>query len=126
MPDPPSIQPSLAKIDRADENIRNLDPLFAEFIRRRPYMVVDEPDPDPEMRGFRVTHVDDVGLPLRVLVGEIAHHLRSAFDLLVYQLMLKGNVSDEKVLGRCAFPVIVDRDPSLPADVKKYEETMRG
>jgi hypothetical protein len=123
--EPPSILPSLAKIDRADENLRNLNDLFSSLIARRPYTVVNEPDPNPKTRGFRITDVEAVGLPLRVLVGEIAHHLRSAFDLLVYQLMLKAGVTDYQRLSRCAFPVIVDLDLRLPDGRKEYETTMR-
>lgn len=125
MADIPSIQPALAKIDRADENIRNLNALFTSFIDRRPYTVVDEPDPNPKTRGFRITAVEDLGLPLRVLVGEIAHHLRSAFDLVVYQLMVNAKVTDPKRLRQCAFPVIYDLDLSVPDDRKEYERTMR-
>ena len=125
MSDKPSTAPSLAKIDRADENILNLDALFSKFIEGRPYTVVDEPDPNPKTRGVRVTAVADVGMPFRVLVGEIAHHLRSAFDLMVYQLMLNAGITDDKRLKRCAFPVMVDLDISLPDGRKEYEHTMR-
>lgn len=120
--DIPSIQPSLAKIDRANQNILNLDQLFSKFIDSPPYSFISQPDPNPKVRAFTITKVEDVGLPLRVLVGEIAHHLRSAFDLLVYQLMLRASVSDEKRLSRCAFPVV---NHYIHAERKEYEETLR-
>jgi hypothetical protein len=122
--DPPSIASPIAKIDRANQNILNLDTLFTAFIDRRPYTVVDEPDPNPKTRGFKVTSVEDVGLPLRVLVGEIAHHLRSAFDLMVYQLMIKAGITDQKRLENCAFPVITKKNLSIPKDRKEYEDIM--
>jgi hypothetical protein len=121
----PSLEPSLAKIDRAEQHILNLDQIFAQFINRPPYTFIRQADPNPNVRAFEITTVEDVGLPMRVLVGEIAHHLRSAFDLLVYQLMLNAGVSDPKRLKHCAFPVVTELDISIPKKLQEYEDTMR-
>jgi hypothetical protein len=124
MSDQPSIEPSLARIDRANENIRNLDRKCREFIDSRPYEIVAENDSDSHVHTVTVVRIHDA-LPLRVRAGEIAHHLRAAFDLLVYQLMLYAGISDDSRLRNCAFPVIVNCDFSVTNERKKYESTMR-
>lgn len=123
MTERPSTRHSIAKIDRADQNIVNLEELFRRFIDRRPYEVIADVDPNPNTRTRRIISVEEVPLDLRVLVGEIAHHLRSSFDVLVHQLMLQANATETE-LENCAFPVIVNCDVSTPKGAHKYESDL--
>jgi hypothetical protein len=126
MADVPSIAPSLARLDRADESIVNLATELPAFIESDPYdAVVERDDSNPLVYTITITDVRTIPLWLRVLAGEIAHHLRSAFDLLVYQLLLAQRVTDEKRLSLCAFPVRLAFDAKAPKEVQKYEDFMR-
>jgi hypothetical protein len=124
--DPPSLAGCFAKIDRADENLRNLQREFASFIKESAYTAVRQPDDDPGTATFKVVKVESVPLRLRVLVGEIAHHIRSSLDLLVYQLMVRAGVTDPRRLESCAFPVVLACNPDVPTEWKKYEASVRG
>jgi hypothetical protein len=122
MTDTPSTSYSIAKIDRANENIRNLQREFSDFIDGDAYGVIADIDPNPVTQTRRIVSVADVPLPLRVLVGEVVYHLRSAFDLLVYQLMLGVNATEAQ-LEKCAFPVIYC-DMGTPEGLNKYESDL--
>jgi hypothetical protein len=55
------------------------------------------------------------------MAGEVAHHLRSALDLLVYQLLLSINVTDPKRLETCAFPMVTRPDLSTTKRRKDHD-----
>jgi hypothetical protein len=126
MNDQPSIEPSLSRIDRADEHIRNLDAECRAFIQSNPYEVISEYDPHTLTRTTTVLGLAETPVRLRLMAGEIAHHLRASYDLLVYQLMLRAHVTDEKRLAQCGFPAVMKCDLTTPSGRKKYESFMSG
>jgi hypothetical protein len=67
----------------------------------------------------------DVPVRPRIIAGEAAHHLRSALDLLAYQLLLKAGITDPKRLRDCAFPIITNRDLLKPKDRKKHDASIK-
>jgi hypothetical protein len=118
---PPSLAGSLARIDRANEILLSLDAELKAFIRTIPYTALPQPDPNPENRKFVIKNIRDVPLRLRVFVGEVAHHLRASLDLLVYQMLTRRGITDEKRLRRCAFPILVEFDLTKPNDKREYD-----
>src|SRR4051794_22499129 len=122
MPDQPSLAGPIARIDRADELLRQLDAQLNAFLGSSPYDVEEIPDPDEQTRAFVLRRLHDVPARPRVIAGEAAHHLRSALDLLAYQLLVKEGVTDPNRLRNCAFPIITNRDLANPSDRKKHDE----
>ena len=126
MSDHPSLAGPLARIERADELVTDLEKALRAFLWDRPYTVEERRDDNPQARTFVVTSLRDTPARPRVIAGEIAHHLRASLDLLAYQLLLNAGINDEDRLASCAFPVITKRDLSNPADKKKHDESINA
>ena len=113
-----------ARIERANESIDYLQGAFDAFLEGHPYEVVAEPDPNPVNRRFRIQSVHPVPDRLRVIVGEVVHHLRSAFDLLLYQLIRSGGGDPETF--KPLFPLMRNRgkdyEPSLMGQIQGVSE----
>src|SRR6202043_4064084 len=91
-----------AKIDRANENITNLQAAIAA--RFQPYIIAGNVNHETKECVF-VANAKTIPLRLSVLAGEIIHHLRSSLDHLICALVLQqSNV----VNLRHAFPVCLD------------------
>lgn len=109
------------RLKRADENIKNLEREVAAFLAPAPSVVFDvdfdkgEPIISDEYRQgtekiAKFLNDHEVPLRFRVLTGEIAHHLRSAFDHVAWQL--SSPVFQAKSPHRIEFPVFRS-DPGL-------------
>jgi hypothetical protein len=119
MANQPSLTGPLARLDRADELTLQLTAACKAFLSTRPYTIEERPDDNPMTRAFVVTALGVVPVLPRIIAGEIAHHLRASLDLLVYQLMLGSNVTDEKLLKKSVFPVL-DKDLTTPQGRDEY------
>lgn len=124
MADQPSLAGPLARIDRADDLSPQLTTACKAFLETRPYTVEERPDENPTTRAFVVTALHAVPILPRNIAGEIAHHLRASLDLLVYQLMLRNGVTDEKLLKRSVFPVL-DKDLATPQGRGEYHAAIK-
>jgi hypothetical protein len=93
-----------AKIERANENIKNLEAEIAAFVRPDPYIVVGNVDHQKNECTF-VANAKTIPLRFSVLAGEIIHHLRSSLDHLMCALVLqRSNV----VNSRHGFPICLN------------------
>jgi hypothetical protein len=124
MAEAPSLAGPLARIDRADELTLQLTACCQAFLATRPYTVEEAPDENPATRAFLITALRDVPLLPRIIAGEIAHHLRASLDLMVYQMMLKTGVTDEKQLRKSTFPVL-DKDRSTVQGSAAYRNAIK-
>jgi hypothetical protein len=121
----PSLAGPRARLDRADALVAELRIATKAFAATRPYQTLQVDDPNPLNRRFVVEAVEDVPLPIRVRAGEIVHHTRAALDLLVYQLLLRAGVDDEKRLRKCAFPIVSAHDPTDRQQAGNYSARMK-
>lgn len=71
---------------------------------------------------FKMTFTQEPPVRLGVMVGEVAHNLRSALDHLIWQLVLAGG---EKPGRANQFPIYVTESDFL-ADVEGRDEARRG
>src|SRR5262245_10856243 len=107
-----------AKIERARENIRNLDGEIARFLHapQCPYRVVGHPNREAGYVNIRV-YGSQPPLRLSVLAGEIIYQLRSSLDHLVWALARHtGGLTEED--DRLQFPVC--------SDPEQYEAAVSG
>ena len=116
---PPSLAGPLARIDRADELTLQLTAACKAFLAGQPYTMEERADENPATRVFVITALRDVPLLPRIIAGEVAHHLRTSFDLMAYQMMLKAAVTDKKLLKQSVFPVL-DKDLSTAEGRGEY------
>jgi hypothetical protein len=76
-----------AKIQRADEHIRNLNADINSLIGGDTYRLVSEPDTDPRECILSVVGPEPPRR-LSAIAGEVIHQLRSSLDHLVWQLVI--------------------------------------
>ena len=95
-----------AKIERADETIKQLDSEIRLFLDAHSHTRIRDVN---EQSSEQVVEATGKNPPPRVsvLIGEVVHHLRSSLDHLVLQLVLReGNTPDD----RTGFPVCDDAE----------------
>lgn len=90
------------KVDRAKEHIDNLGPEIRSFLDTEPYVIVREDDPQTGDEIFKVKIRAEPPKQWGVILGDVLHNLRSALDLLAWQLILANGGTPDK---RTAFPV---------------------
>lgn len=83
-----------AKIERANENIKNLEAEIAAFVQPDPYIIAGNVDHQTKECTF-VAHAKAIPLRFSVLAGEIIHHLRSSLDHLIWALVLQRHTSPD-------------------------------
>jgi hypothetical protein len=79
------------KIERADEHIDNLDCAILRFRRKNPYTVIREDEPDSGDAIYRARVTATPPVYWATFAGDAAHNLRSALDLLIWQLVLANS-----------------------------------
>jgi hypothetical protein len=90
-----------AKIERANENIKNLEAEIAAFVDPNNHSVVSHIDPVAKTCDF-VALGQQIPLRFSVLIGEIVHHLRSSLDHSIWALVLQRH---ETPSFKVQFPV---------------------
>jgi len=83
------------------------------------YTIEERPDDNPTTRAFVVMASARYRSCRASVAGGITHHLQASLDLLVYQLLLRNSVTDEKLLKKSVFPV-VDKDLTTPQGRGEY------
>lgn len=82
-----------AKIARANKHISDLEAEIQKLWSRKPYAVVAEEEAATGDKVYRVRVRENPHPEWGAIAGDAAHNLRSAFDLLVWQLVLANNGS---------------------------------
>lgn len=110
------------KIDRAYENIRNLEAEVRVFLESEPYTIIEKQQFGVEKDSLNI--IDPPGpvtpppLSFSVLAGEILYHLRSSLDHLVWQLIIANGKDPAELQPRPEFPIFWSR--------KGYESGGKG
>lgn len=81
-----------AKIQRAEEHIKNLDREIFSFTSQKPppYKVIRQHQNDGRKYAFIVSGEPIVPLRFGVMAGEVVHQLRSSLDHMVYALVIRN------------------------------------
>lgn len=96
-----------AKIQRADEHIKNLESEISSLLSSDLYRLVSEPNDDGTQSILRVVGPEEVPIRLSVIVGEIVHQLRSSLDHLVSALVVQNGNKPNK---RHQYPICDTRE----------------
>lgn len=111
------------KLERAEENIRNLSAELSAFLKAGP-------DPDGASDGRKaaeewVRFHSRRGIPPRfaILAGEIVHHLRSCLDHLAWALSSESYRRSDGT--RIAFPIFIDQ-PKKKGKLSSYDQNIEG
>lgn len=99
MPVPESVR---AKLDQAKLHLNSLNAEAARYLASYPGEVVPNPDGDPNISTFVYRQRYAVPSRINLLAGDCIQNLRSAFDYLIWELVLiAGNIPTRKNM----FPV---------------------
>lgn len=96
-----------AKIERAKEHVDDLRSALRDFFAGNPYAVTGHVDSQSGEHVLRLVKLADFPPRVSVIIGDVAHNLRSALDHLVWQLVLcNGGTPTFKT----EFPIANDAD----------------
>jgi hypothetical protein len=105
MPNP--LAGALAKLDRADIHLAELDAAVRDYLREEPIRVEDRQEVDGRRRRIQwiATAATDPPAALGLIVGDWANNVRSALDYIVYELVRGETGEDDPRWTH--FPVVV-------------------
>jgi hypothetical protein len=111
-----------AKIERANENIKNLEAEVAAFTHSDHYIVIRHFDRQAKEMVFRA---QPQAIPSRfsVLAGEIVHHLRSSLDHVVWALARKRHPNPT---FRIQFPICTESQEFIRAKKRGIIQGIAG
>jgi hypothetical protein len=89
----------LAKIEWAEHHVGNLNLELASFFDAKPYEIVVEHDAQANQEIYKINIRAPIPRTIPLMVGDIVHNLRSAFDHLAFQL------AGSKASDRTAYPI---------------------
>ncbi len=102
LPTHPRLVGIRAKIERAEEHIRDLESRIRAFRQTEPYRIVCDQDSQPPNRIYRVQIRSQPPPVMAVIAGEVIQHLRSVLDHLAWQLV---EANSKKPTGDTCFPI---------------------
>jgi hypothetical protein len=117
---PDRMRSILAKIERAEEHIRNFDAESRAFFQRNQYRVIIHDDPETGNRLFHARFIDEPTDRFSIIIGDVAHNLRSALDHLAWQLILANGGTPK--IEKTSFPIF----KAPPTTPQNYESAIRG
>lgn len=115
---PVALDDCLAKLERAKENIANLDREVKVFFDNNPHIIREQEDVQTGQK-FPNVLVPKPPLRFSVLAGEIIHHLRSSLDYLVWRLAIANG---ECPTTRNEFPIFKE----VPTDETRWIAKING
>ena len=110
-----------AKLERANESIRNLDTEIAAFLKS-PKGGFSK-DQEKAFHEFSQHAKREIPPRFGVLAGEVSHHLRSALDHLVW--LLSSDQYRRTKEAAIAFPILI-KEPGKPTEVASYARKIEG
>ena len=120
----PSLDGVRAKVDRAQEHFKTLQEEVRAFLGDKAYEGFVEFDPETRWRAQKVRVLKTPpSMRWGILVGEVAHHLRSSLDHLVWQLVkLNGQIPGTNN----EFPIALSSDWYAKRATRKLEGLAGG
>src|ERR1700722_16550539 len=105
MPDP--FEGVKAKLERSNQNILNLESEIRRFFEESTYPIIPQDDPKLLLEAMKYHQRRTIPLRFSVLAGEIAHHLRSILDHIVW--IFSDPIYREKHSVWIEFPILKSR-----------------
>lgn len=126
-PPPYQLRDSYAKIERADEHLGNLALEISAFAQRNPYAAFMDAAIKNRPRGVIDNLSDDAEMSTKrfgIIAGEIAHHLRSALNHLLWELIRANKRVDPASINKCKrfeFPIFINPEEYKPGHGRKIQ-----
>lgn len=112
-----SLEGPRLKIERAKKHIRELDVEVQRFLARDPYSITRQDDSETGKKSAPIVNVREDPPPcVALLAGDAVHNLRSALDLLVWQLVLANGQTPG---DHTTFPILkADSESGMDGKIK--------
>ena len=88
-----SLAGAKAKVERAQQHIRDLNTEIRAFLDGQPYTISTKNDLQTRKLIYYVADVRSVPLSIAAITGDVIQNLRSALDHLAYELVVVGTGS---------------------------------
>lgn len=95
----------LAKYERAQQHIRDLETCLIAFRNSIPYGIVEERDLESGDIIYRCSKVTALPAEIALILGDALHNLRSTLDYLVYKMVERSGATPD---SRTGFPIFDD------------------
>jgi hypothetical protein len=120
---PHSIEDVVSKIKWADNHIQHFRTAAVEFMRKNPYSVVVEVDPNVGNKIYNLTKVTPIPPNIRLIAGDAIQNMRSALDYLACGLVRVATKAEpSKYVG---FP-ISDSMPTSREEKAAFARQVKG
>jgi hypothetical protein len=96
-----------AKLNWAEEHIKNLNAATDRFRKAHPDIVVAEPHEDLGEVWHKVAYVPEIPDPIALMLGDALYNLRAALDYLAQELVVAAG---NEPSGQTAFPIFDTAD----------------
>ncbi|MBZ5531866.1 MAG: hypothetical protein LAO20_10575 [Acidobacteriia bacterium] len=111
------------KLERADQNIRNLESEIALFFKESEYPIIPQGDMETFKKAIDYHSSRAMSPRFSVLAGEVIHHLRSALDHVAWQL---SSTTYRRDFARAIEFPIFDEEPVKKKERSRYERKIEG
>ena len=111
------------KLKRSRENVLNLEAEVDRFFKESKYPVLPQDDKKLLLEAAQYHMQRDIPLRFSVLAGEIAHHLRSCLDHIIWQF--SDDTYRRKHFKRIEFPILETR-PIDKDSINRHEGKIKG
>lgn len=98
------IEKIIAKVQRANQHIRDFELAQASFIASNPYRVCVEEDPSGKNASYYISKMTPTPSELAVIAADAINNLRSALDNLAFQIVSDAN-GGEAPTWKVYFPI---------------------
>ena len=119
----PELEGIYEKIKRADECISNLERESSAFFATSAYPDIPQDDDERFQTVLNYHRGRPIPIRFKVLAGEIAHHLRSSLDHLMWQLSSKSKRAEDP--SGIEFPILAKK-PSGKDEIARYNRRVEG
>ena len=93
-----------AKIERANQHIRDLERERASFLARDPHTVLAQYDPIREITTYFLKDMQPIPEIISLIAGDAAHNLRTALDYVAFSLVPAGLPTRDIYFPVCGSP----------------------
>jgi hypothetical protein len=110
-----------AKLERAHDHLDELRGEFRSFLEREPYLLAQEFSAETSQLVWRFEVHEEPPLRWAVLIGDVAHNLRSALEYVMWQLVLANG---EEPNEQTQFPIALRETLFRPQGISKDHEAI--
>lgn len=112
-----------AKLERANENILNLEREIAAFLQDGPHAIISDDESGAFQKALKAHTNRTIPQRFGILSGEIIHHLRACLDNITWELSSAEKRTTDP--SGIEFPIYISK-PTDKSEIHRYERKVEG